>query len=463
MNLTDTTPRRVISSAPNRFETDTTTPPAEDAVVVKAASVLLGIELRGWLATREQEFLDSLAPNNAISFLVLGDRYLHPREVELFPLDLVRAAIRQGGDAVFSHRCQSGTCDCPTACRVFTGMVGSALGQPLVLGMFGPDEPINKQLLEDRFESVISIFRAARRSTRTVHDALGDTPAGSARIIVNRASGRVIHIDRQLTDELDLPATEFVAREYGTIEGLLRRLFLRNRVHMENLACGCLNLTCMTFTPARSASHRDTDGSDFVDSLRGQLAGITSSAEYIESHLGDLPEDDVRDLVARIARAGEHLDRRLARHQLLANFEKLDNRPVNIIYDLEHAIDRISAIAGDGITVDIASEARVVEIPAPPDSCRLLFESVLETHRLAPGNIGATSVRVTRDDTDGCVITVKTVLPGTMKLADLEKVWHQDTQAVAAKLGITVRRKLILESNTIVTRICVPADKESHE
>ena len=461
MNSIDTTTRRNITTGTNRFETDVPVPTTDEAAVVRAASILLGIELRGWLANREREYLDSLAPDNAISFLVHGSQYLHPKEVELFPLDLVRAAIRQGGDAVFSHRCRSGACDCPSACRVFTGMIGTALGQPLVLGMFGPDEPLDKKLLEDRFESVISTFRGARRSTQAVRDALRDTPAGSSHMLVNRASGRIIHIDPSLADNIDLEPAEFVTREYGSVENHLHRLFTHNKVRMENLTCGCLNLTCMTFTPIRSTARDDTVNHGFVDSVRGELVGMTSSAEYIESRGTELSDDEIRDLAARITRTGEHLDRRLARHQLLVNFDNLSPETANVNYALEHAIDRISAGGGTGITLDVASDARWIEVTAPRDAYRLMFESILETHRLAPGNIGTTTVRVAAEPDSGWSISIKTVLPGTMRLADLEKIWYQDAQAVAAKLGISVRRNLVLESNTIITRIVIPTEEES--
>jgi hypothetical protein len=90
----------------------------EFSVVQKAnlaavESMLLGIVLRGWLADREKEFLDNLAPDRSITFLIRGRQYLHPEGIELFPSQLIETAIRQGGEAFFSHRYRPERCKTP--------------------------------------------------------------------------------------------------------------------------------------------------------------------------------------------------------------------------------------------------------------------------------------------------------------------------------------------------------------
>ncbi len=450
----------------NRFESNRLSEIDQfDAEVVKAASLLLGIELRSWLSNRDRDHIDNLAPNNAIAFLVHGRTYLHPKEIELFPMDLIEAAINQGGDAIFSHRWESARTDGPTASRVYTGMIGYLDGEPLVLGMFGPDDPVDRTLLESRFEHVISVFRAARPSAESVIESLTPSTNGTARLLVNRASGRVVHVDNAICEYLDREPDSFVSREYSMLDHHIRRLVGTHRMKMENLCGGCLNLTCISFTPMprKNPNGAGTDAA-ILNAMRSEMAAITSAAEYIESQADNLDSTDITDLAARIADTGHQINRRLARRQLLNNFENLSAENTNALYDLERAVDRFNSDNHGGITFTVDSDSAVIDVNAPREAFRLLFESVLETHRLAPGNIGQTTVRAAAaPEPCSTRITFKTVLPGTMRLADLERVWRRDTEQVAEKLGANVDRKLLLESNTILTHVTIPTAKETQE
>lgn len=446
-----------------RFETNRMVPAhSEDAGMAKAAALLFGAEMRGWLTAREMDYLDTLAPDNGIAFLVAGRKYLHPREVELFPLDLVEAAIGQGGDAVFSHRYESKR-DCgPHACRVYTGMIGYVSGEPLVLGMFGPDDPLDREILQDAFTRTIGTFRTAHRSVQQVGESLGAPPSDSFRLILNRASGRVISADERLCERIGRRAEQVVSREYGELAPYLKRLMSACTIKMNNLAAGCLNLACVTFSPAArtaASAHRRLSASRVLAALRGETAGIITAADHLANRAGKLAGEDIAEIAVEICRAAERMDRRLVRHQIIANYSNLEPIEVNLFYQLEQAVDRI-ADGGTGVTIKLGAGMDAVTATAPAEAFELLFESILETHLFARGTSGETAARISRDHDSAAVhVTFKTVLPDSMRLADLERVWYQDTEALARCMRVNVSKNLILESNTIVTRVTLNAQE----
>jgi len=465
MNSKQTISTDPITSRIGRFETNrTATDLSSDAVVMRTASMLLGVRLREGLTNREQEFLDSIAADNSLVFLVRGDKYLHPQDAELFPPDLIETTISMGADAVFSHRYEANCADGPHPCRVYTGLVGIPDHSPLVLGMFGPDDPFEKQAAGDQFAYVIGAFREAERSVALICDALPDLSDSAARMLVDRASGRVIHADRALLERMDIDSHEVIGREYSAVAETISPLLAVNKLRMENFAGGCLNIACFTFTPNKKITPVKTTpmAEDIVDFTRDRVAAVTTSAGFIEDNAADLTPDDVQHLAGDIVRAGERLDRRLARHQLLADFDNMERTELNILYQLEQAIDHISALGGDGITLKVDSNAGSLTDIMPYDAYLLLFESILETHRFARGVVGDTEARLGRDADDNRMsITFTTILPASLCLTDLERVWYQDTEAVARKMGVSVSKNLILESNTIVTRLTIRPQEET--
>lgn len=454
MLASDTTLKRFHADVTHRFGSNHPPAASDDTATVRAASLLLGIELRGWLSTREKEYLDSLAPDNALAFLVLGSEYLHPAEISLFPIDLIDDTITLGGDAVFSHRFSPADGRGNGQSRVCTGVIGAVHGKPLVLGMFGPDSPTDKHLLENRFEQVIGSFRAARQSVRLLSDALKPAPDGSARILVNRASGRVLHVDQTICDTVNKPPFDFVSREYGTVEQLLRPMVRRHRMKMENLTGGCLHVACLTFTPAAKASTPVRLHTSLVDSLLGDIAGITSSAEYLHSQSDTIEVEELRSLAGQMARTGRHITSRLSRYRILANFDRLESEPVNVLSQLEQAVDRLAQLGDRGVIMHADDPFADLTRTAPRDAWLLLFESILELHRTAPGRVGPTEVEL-EPNGNSLHINFTTEIPGAIRVAELERLWHQETDKLAARLGAPLQRKLLLESNAILTRVTV--------
>lgn len=461
MTTTTTTSKQSRIGRLDRFESNRLTGFAEDdSAVVRAASLLVGLELRGWLSRREIEYLDSLAPDNALTFLVHGNRYLHPNDLPLFPLDLIDAAVNQGGDAVFSHRCES-DCTCtPGVCRVFTGVIDDAHGEPLVLGMFGPDSPTEKVILADRFEQVISAFRKGRESVNQALAALGSTPPGAARIIVNRASGRIIHVDNAICTAVNRESSDFISREYSTVEPLIERLVRKFKMKLENLACGCLHISCLTFQPSHETTPADSNSStDLLESLTGSLADLTTVAEYLDGNAGFLSRAEIMNLTAEIARTGQRLTRRLRCLRTAANFEQFEATRINLLHQLDCAIDRVTDPRTDSVTLTLDSDCENSTVVAPPDALRLLFETILETHS-TPDTTAPTTVRMRQSrNQPGAEITFTTTVPDSARLADLERVWSPDAEQLARLLGIPVQRRLLTESNTVVTTLNIRAQE----
>ncbi|HOZ07036.1 MAG TPA: hypothetical protein PLR32_03580 [candidate division Zixibacteria bacterium] len=454
MTTTATTSKQSRLERLDRFESKRfPTAVSEESAVVRAASLLLGVEIRGWLSRSEQEYLDSLAPDNALTFLVRGDRYLHPEEVPLFPPDLIDAAVRQGRDAVFSHRCAAGAASGPGISRVFTGVIEDRNGAPLVLGMLCPDSLTDKVVLERCFERVISAFRSARDSVRGMLAALGPTPPGAARILVNRASGRVFHADPDICTAAACEPSALVAREYGTVEPLVRRLVARFKMKLENHACGCLHVACLTFEPAREAAAETRLSLACVDSLRRDAAGLTTAAEYIAGNSGLLAAGEIQALASEIARTGRSLSRRLARTSLVARYGQMEPARVNLAHQIDHAIDRFAGLDRERISLVLDGGGEQFWVSAPPEALLVLFETVLEAHAAAD-RAAATAVRV--DCADGAPearVVFTTIVSDAARIADLERAWPADADRLVRRLGAAVERRVDAPSRSLTTAV----------
>jgi len=209
-------------------------------------SMLLGIVLRGWLADREKEFLDNLAPDRSITFLIRGRQYLHPESIELFPSQLIETAIRQGGEAFFSHRYRPDRCK-TDGYTIHTALINPAEPEPLVLGYLGPDSQLGQPEIQDRFYRLVSQFRQTYRLVGEIaHGLTGTQKSDVTTVIVNRCSGRVVSTNEAAEKLFRTSQQSLVDLEFGHLKSRLASVSCGRKMKMTNIGKGNLHLTIIT-------------------------------------------------------------------------------------------------------------------------------------------------------------------------------------------------------------------------
>ncbi len=227
-------------------------------------SMLLGTVLRGWLADREKQLLDSLAPNRSITFLIRGRQYLHPEGTQLFPSDLIEAGIRQGGEAFFSHRYRPENCQ-TDGYTIHTALINPLEPVPLVLGYFGPDSQLGRPEIKDRFYRLVSQFRHTYRSAvDIVRDLTGTQKTQAPTIIVNRCSGRVMWTAKAAERLFRTSQQSLVDQEFGQLTSRLALVSCGHKMKMVNISKGSLHLTVITIL----CTEPQSDGRDDRQALR---------------------------------------------------------------------------------------------------------------------------------------------------------------------------------------------------
>ena len=226
------------------FTSEFSTTEKGDLAVVE--SMLLGIVLRGWLADSEKEFLENLAPDRSITFLIRGRQYLHPEGIELFPSQLIETAIGQGGEAFFSHRYRPEKCK-TDGYTIHTALINPSEPEPLVLGYFGPDSQLDRPEIQDRFYRLVSQFRQTYRLVGEItHDLTGTQKSRVPTIIVNRCSGRVVSTNEAAEKLFRTSQQSLVDQEFGQLKSRLASVLCGRKMKMTNICKGNLHLTIIT-------------------------------------------------------------------------------------------------------------------------------------------------------------------------------------------------------------------------
>jgi hypothetical protein len=273
-------------------------------------SLLLGIHLRGWVTDRDKEFLDSLAPDSSLSFLIRGNEYLHPEGVELFPFELIESAIQKGGDAVFTHRYQRTSHDTNYHYTIYTAVIDGSLPTSLILGFFGPDDCLRLPDTENRFHKLVTLFREVCHShhkfaKKLVRELESPTPA----ILVNRCSGRVVALNEPAAVLLQQNLRSLVDLEFGEVKTQLLSLLPGHRLTMTNINEGEVYLTMIAVTSSQGSDkgeHTDTTEKT-LGKIQSKLNQMTLLTKNLES-LGDkIKNGEVVAMAHQISEAVDEL------------------------------------------------------------------------------------------------------------------------------------------------------------
>jgi hypothetical protein len=273
-------------------------------------SLLLGIHLRGWVSDREKEFLDSLAPDSSLTFLIRGNEYLHPEGVELFPFELIETAIQKGGGAVFTHRYQRISHDTNYHYTIYTAVIEDSTPNPLVLGFFGPDDCMRLPDTENRFHRLVTLFREVCHShhkfaKKLVQDLGSPTPA----ILVNRSSGRVVALNEPAAKLLQQNLRSLVDLEFGEVKTQLLSILPGHKLTMTNINEDEVYLTMIAVTSSQGpdkCEHTDTTEKT-LGKIQSKLNQMTLLTKNLESLGYKIRNDEVAATARQLIEAIEEI------------------------------------------------------------------------------------------------------------------------------------------------------------
>lgn len=224
-----------------------------DASAAEAENILLGLRLRGWLTAQDMETLDRLAPEPAISFLLAGERFLHPRDVELFPPNLIGTAAQQG-EAIFSHRFRPLSDNTEHCYTVQTAVINAGGPDPYIIGHMSPGYRIRQANVDNHFATLATVFRAAYETTSALMETLtARLESPEPVIIINRASGRIVQVNAQAAEQLDKDPHDLAGCEYRDVKAALSREICGTKVTLQNLSAGETHLSVMALGTGTSS------------------------------------------------------------------------------------------------------------------------------------------------------------------------------------------------------------------
>lgn len=423
-------------------------------------SLLLALRFRNWLGDSEKDFLDLLAPEHSVTFLIHNREYLHPEGVSLFPMELIETALNGGGQAIFTHRYQPQRSSDHDCYKVHTARFSPLDGDEWILGTLGPDSLYGGPSSEDRFGQVVEMFRRAWLATDHLESRVKarleeDRPV----LLINRASGRVLAAGERTAELLGAEVNELVDAEYSEISRRLNTGTDGFKLQLENLSTSPIQLCVATIQtrpkPSRRALPDALIADFFIHTMRNKLSGITAAA----SHLGSLAEEvDARDEIELsdivLSEAGQ-LDREMDRLLTLVAYDRLPPRTVSVEQSLSDAVRYV--LSREGRRAAIAREQNLSErtFQCPPPALALLFESVMLSHLNHQRQPSRTRVSFT-EQASYTEVRVSTVLENPTPDPNRGRNWLICAEHLAALMNVRLSHEETDERTEYTSTLRIP-------
>lgn len=423
-------------------------------------SILLALRFRNWLGDSEKNFLDLLAPEHSVIFLIHNRDYLHPEGVPLFPMDLIKTALDGGGQAIFTHRYEPSVKADYDCYKVHTARVSPSDRDELILGLLGPDNIFDASAADDHFGRLVEMFRNAWKATDKIERRLAPEFDGEKPVLlINRASGRVMMAGRRLSELVKVDPNQLTDVEYSEVSHLLTEKAGGARLRLENLATEPIQLCLATVTPGADKS-RDAEAEKLladplIHIMRNKLAGITAAA----SHLGSLAEEvDAREeieLSEIVLGEALQLDHELDRLLTLFTYERLPKKVVLISGSVDEALNFASAKLSD--KADIGSNLLPSDrsIECPPPALSILIESVLLSHLAQRRNRSRTDIELELEP-DHTVLHIRTEMTNVDPERTFVRVWETCSRQLAEQMSCRLTNEVNSEANGFSSTLRIP-------
>ena len=383
-------------------------PVTEDGAEACITPLLTGLLLNGAIIDAEKEFLDGLAPEGALTFLIKNETYIHPEQVPLFPHDLIDCAISQGGEAMFGHRYQPRQSRSTSQeYKIYTALINPGHEEKLVLGFFGPAHAVADPATQQRFSGLLSTFRTAYQKVSADHNQLAQLlDSNSPTLLVNRASGVILAVNQRLTDVTTEPQA---GAEFTSVKDSLALLLTGSKICMDQIELAGMSLTVVRFAPIETDEAAERHLSEgLINRIRASLSGITLANSLMSQPATDDTNSTASMLAGEALAEAEKIELWLQRAYLVVNFRQLPIEPCRIIPELQRSVDSPGLGHGnfrinlDGVKRDFTTEA-------PADAYFHLFSTLLAAHQRACLRDGETSITLAADSGSGLEVRIITI------------------------------------------------------
>ena len=376
--------------------------------------LMLGLTRRGWLTEPEMAWLDSIAPVDHLTFLVQGDNYLHPKDLPLFPLELIDAAVTQGGMAQFSHRYrpEQGSL-AGQSYEIRTAVIGENDEGPLVLGLFGPEHPDQTDRLDQFFGQVVGRFRQGFETASNLQrDAELTWDDHRAELLLAGKSGKVVDISPAAAQLLPRAERRLIGRTFDRLEALLAELSPGRRLTLRNVDRSTLPMSILTLASTRELVNTcpELSESPLLAACRARLQSINDGVARLEE---TVYSDESRADLQRIEKhTGELIDH-LNDLSVLFDCDRLPVGRVSLANAVEVACDMIDPWLRPSGSVAVRSDQPNLSVEAPAKALTTLIKAALGSHLACHGPAGVTVVKVEGSGSSQPVsITFETENPG---------------------------------------------------
>ena len=405
------------------------------------ASLLAGLSLRGHLCDSEKELLDRLAAHHSLVFLVLGDQYVHPDEIELVPVDQLAPVRQVGADAVFSHRHHLSDELGRKSQTIRTAQVGQIDEKSLVLGMIGPELPELRTRHDSHFGNLVQLLRSTLLSAEPLVTMLQRRLSQpDATIIVNRSSGRILALNPAARDLVAPAGDNLVGVEYTQVKSTLIPHLTKGRVSIENRSDSLLSTAIITVSkrPTIADPARPPVAAGFLQSMRHKTSGIASVARHLYATLGQEPGHAITELLQIIMEESSELDRQVWRHQLLTEYPKLRRESINPVAELRKALEN-SRYTKDGRQIALFEElSEPTHVSLPRQALTFLYEAILQLH-CNDDSCESTQILVQAGDKgQGVAVTFVTKLR-TASVSTSGSEWRDYCDRLSDTMGLSIQ------------------------
>jgi len=425
-------------------------------IVAAASSLLLNLRMHNWLTDNEKDFLDNLASEKDLIFLIKGDKYYHPEDLELFPAETINSCCMGKGEAVFSQKYNTTNSDGNQTYRIRTACIDNIDGEILILGQFGPDLISDKEDKDNHFHQLIELFRKSVKTANTAYLALDKRlDVENPIIIVNRASGYIVHANNAAGALLSSKVKDLAGIEFSSISEKMKSMIPHYKMDIENITSTDMSFSIVKLTSSKKKQISSVRKvfEETNAGFRGPISTIVTAASLLEQESN---EPESKKLLGVILDEIQDVDRRLKLQNLVSVFSDLEQKETNLQYEAEHAIDRFTVRKNFKGFIELHTEPKLPLVTAPDKTYMSLIYSILGSHNNAIKNNGHTTVRIYNQKIkDQIIISISTRTKTEVNSNILEIIDNIDVAMLAVKLDVSINHSLKTDQNSFETSIAI--------
>ncbi|UCG62901.1 MAG: hypothetical protein JSV52_06350 [Candidatus Zixiibacteriota bacterium] len=445
-----------LTDNPRISESAFRSPVSTDSNRETVLPLVVRLLLKGWITDKEKVFLDKVAPEDCLTFLLNGKTYVHPEGLDLFPFDEIETTVMHGGEAIFSHRYRPPHMkDSHQEYRIFSAAINPGEPEKIILGFFGPAHRLGTMEEDCDFSRLVGDFRNAYWSVR---DELGTLrqylDRKQATVLVSRSTGKVQALNDSASTLFSRPDRAMVDISLDQLKYHIAPLLPDYNLKMENIAVADLGISVVTLErnlgdPDITAELTRLMSSQFTASAANlSLAGsrlceITSMSENDEKHqLGEAVQYEADKL-------------RLASQQLslISQYKSLEPTSQDIDSELEKAVRAIYCVSSAPAITRRLLDLGPAQAVAPPQAVRVMFESILSDHHQYGADDRESQVVLETTDPSGIRVLFETLIDAGLRTETINSYNSTLAEYIAGLIGFKVVRNLNIENDVLITEL----------